>query len=90
LRSTDGGCQVVDADVAGHIRPPDAELTWRPERMAKRLAGLEPEGGATAARGRQARPIPELDRKRTVGKNALDLSAKRCSAGHAPDDNERA
>jgi hypothetical protein len=57
--------------------------------MANRLARLEPEGRPTAVCRRKTRPVPELDSKRPLGKDALYLGAKRSRAGHGPDTNAK-
>src|SRR4051794_36826924 len=87
---THRGIEVVDRDVAAHIRAPDSELAWGAERMADRLARLKPERRSTAVCRGQCRAVPELACERPVRKNALDLGAQRGRAGHAPDHNEQA
>jgi hypothetical protein len=76
VEQLDHRVHVVDLDRAADVGAAEAELTRRPQCVRGGPRRAHEEGRPGAAGRRQPRPVPKLDRERTLGDARFDLAAQ--------------
>ncbi len=71
--------EVVDLELARHVRPAQAELAGRGERVADRTRRVRAEHRAAAARGLKGAAVPEAQLERPLRQGCRELAAQRLS-----------
>src|SRR5680860_86188 len=70
--------QVVDVHVAADVGAAEPQLARRAHQVGQRAARVDREAGPVVVAGAgDRRPVPEVDRERTLGQRPLDLPAQR-------------